>query len=85
MNTSGKYTDDGVYEGTSLGLNGIGLKLVTFLSEWLEVVSYQNGKSEKLRFENGIIVDKRLIKSQTKARALKFGSNQINNILKLIG
>lgn len=24
LNTSGKFTDDGVYEGTALGLNGIG-------------------------------------------------------------
>ena len=24
LNTSGKYSDDGVYEGTALGLNGIG-------------------------------------------------------------
>lgn len=71
MNTSGKYTDDGVYEGTSLGLNGIGLKLVTFLSEWLEVVSYQNGKSEKLRFENGIIVDKKIDKVADKGSGTK--------------
>lgn len=71
MNTSGKYTDDGVYEGTSLGLNGIGLKLVTFLSKWLEVVSYQNGKSEKLRFENGIIVDKKIDKVADKGSGTK--------------
>ena len=24
LNTSGKYSDDGIYEGTALGLNGIG-------------------------------------------------------------
>ena len=71
MNTSGKYTDDGVYEGTSLGLNGIGLKLVTFLSEWLEVLTYQNGKSEKLRFENGIIVDKKIEKITNKKSGTK--------------
>ena len=71
MNTSGKYTDDGVYEGTSLGLNGIGLKLVTFLSQWLEVVSYQNGKSEKLRFENGVIVDKKIGKAIDKGSGTK--------------
>lgn len=71
MNTSGKYTDDGVYEGTSLGLNGIGLKLVTFLSEWLEVVSYQNGKSEKLRFENGIIADKKIDKIANRSSGTK--------------
>ena len=26
VNTSGKYSDDGVYEGTAIGLNGIGGK-----------------------------------------------------------
>ena len=24
LNTSGKFSDDGIYEGTALGLNGIG-------------------------------------------------------------
>ena len=55
LNTSGKYSDDGVYSGTSLGLNGIGLKLVTFLSNFLEVISYNNGEFEKLRFKDGIL------------------------------
>ena len=32
INTSGKYRDDGVYEGTAIGLNGIGAKLTNFLS-----------------------------------------------------
>lgn len=32
LNTSGKYTEDGVYEGTALGLNGIGSKLCCYLS-----------------------------------------------------
>lgn len=33
INTSGKYKDDGVYEGTAIGLNGIGAKLTNFLSD----------------------------------------------------
>jgi len=32
MNTSGKFHDDGVYEGVSVGLNGMGAKLTNFLS-----------------------------------------------------
>ena len=32
LNTSGKYSEDGVYEGTALGLNGIGSKLANYLS-----------------------------------------------------
>ena len=37
LNTSGKYREDGTYEGTSLGSFGIGSKITTFLSHWLEV------------------------------------------------
>jgi len=54
INTSGKYDDDGVYSGTSLGLNGIGSKLTNFLSNYLEVVSWNNGEFEHIRFEDGI-------------------------------
>lgn len=55
INTSGKYTDDGVYGGVSLGTNGIGSKLTNFLSKWLEVVSYnEKGEYEHIRFEDGI-------------------------------
>ena len=32
LNTSGKYREDGTYEGTSLGSFGIGSKITTFLS-----------------------------------------------------
>ena len=37
LNTSGKYREDGTYEGTSLGSFGIGSKITTFLSHWLDV------------------------------------------------
>ena len=37
----------------------------------LRVVSYQNGKSEKLRFENGIIVDKKIDKVADKSSGTK--------------
>lgn len=60
LNTSGKFTEDGVYEGTALGLNGIGSKLVNFLAHWLEVTSYRDGKFEKVYFKEGIF-DKREI------------------------
>ena len=54
-NTSGKFTDDGVYGGSSLGLNGLGGKLTNFLSEWFEVVSSNNkGKYEHLWFKDGL-------------------------------
>lgn len=54
LNTSGKYDDDGVYSGTSLGANGIGSKLTNFLSHFLEVVSWNGEKYEHIRFEDGI-------------------------------
>ena len=54
LNTSGKYSEDGVYEGTALGLNGIGSKLAVFLSNWAEVMSWRDGKYEHVWFEEGV-------------------------------
>lgn len=56
LNTSGKYSDDGVYEGTALGLNGIGSKITTYLSHWLEVISWRDGKYEHVWFKEGEFV-----------------------------
>lgn len=53
LNTSGKYSDDGVYEGTALGLNGIGSKITTYLSHWLEVLTWRDGKYEHIWFKEG--------------------------------
>ena len=58
LNTSGKFSDDGVYEGTALGLNGIGSKLTNYLSHWLQVRSWKNGKAEQVSFKEGVF-DKR--------------------------
>ena len=54
LNTSGKFTEDGVYEGTALGLNGIGSKLTNFLAHWLIVTSFRDGKFEKIFFKEGV-------------------------------
>ena len=54
LNTSGKYTEDGVYEGVALGLNGIGSKLVVFLSHWADICTYRDGKFEKVYFKEGV-------------------------------
>jgi DNA gyrase/topoisomerase IV subunit B len=54
LNTSGKFSDDGVYEGTALGLNGIGCKLSNFLSNWLTVTSYRDGEFEEVYFKEGV-------------------------------
>lgn len=60
MNTSGKYRDDGLYEGTSLGLNGIGNKICTFLSHKLNVVTYQDCKYERISFVEGVFQSREL-------------------------
>lgn len=56
LNTSGKYSDEGVYEGTALGLNGIGSKLANYLSHWMEVTSWRDGKYEHVWFKEGEFV-----------------------------
>ena len=62
LNTSGKYRSDGVYEGTSLGSFGIGSKITTFLSHWLTVSTYREGKCEWIKFKEGIFNDREVRK-----------------------
>lgn len=55
LNTSGKYREDGTYEGTSLGSFGIGSKITTFLSHYLNVSSTRgDGKAEEIHFKEGV-------------------------------
>lgn len=63
LNTSGKYREDGTYEGTSLGSFGIGSKITTFLSHWLTVGTSRDGKSEWIKFEEGVFKDREVRKS----------------------
>lgn len=58
LNTSGKYRDDGTYEGTSLGSFGIGSKITTFLSHYLNVTTYRDNQSESIRFIEGVFSDR---------------------------
>ena len=53
LNTSGKYREDGTYEGTSLGSFGIGSKITTYLSHWLDAITFRDGLSEWCHFEEG--------------------------------
>lgn len=53
LNTSGKYREDGTYEGTSLGSFGIGSKITTYLSHWLTVSTYRGNKFETVKFKEG--------------------------------
>ena len=54
LNTSGKYREDGTYEGTSLGSFGVGSKITTYLSHWLVAKTVRDGKYEIVRFEEGV-------------------------------
>ena len=69
LNTSGKYREDGTYEGTSLGSFGIGSKITTFLSHWLKVTTFRDGKYEQVKFKEGIFefrsIDKQIGNFQT--------------------
>ena len=63
LNTSGKFTEEGVYEGTALGLNGIGSKLTNYLSNWLEVVSWKDGYGESNKFIEGVFKERHLLQN----------------------
>lgn len=60
INTSGKTTEDGVYRGTALGLNGIGAKITNWLSTSLHVKTYRDGEFEEIWFKDGLF-DKRKV------------------------
>ena len=64
LNTSGKFSDDGVYEGTALGLNGIGSKLTNFLSHKMEVETWRDGQTESIFFNEGIFINRSIAKSK---------------------
>ena len=63
LNTSGKYREDGAYEGTSLGSFGIGSKLCCFLSHYLEVETWRDGQTESIFFEEGLFKNRHVGKS----------------------
>jgi len=58
LNTSGKYREDGTYEGTSLGSFGIGSKITTFLSHWLNVSTWRDNKFEQIVFKEGVFEER---------------------------
>ena len=62
LNTSGKYREDGTYEGTSLGSFGIGSKITTFLSHWLVVVTVRDGLQESVEFKEGVFENREVNK-----------------------
>ena len=64
LNTSGKYREDGTYEGTSLGSFGIGAKITTYLSHYLTVTTIRDGVSETINFVEGEFKDRAVMPTQ---------------------
>ncbi len=54
LNTGGKYDSKAFKK--SVGMNGVGIKAVNFLSTKFEVHSYRDGSVRKANFERGILV-----------------------------
>ena len=71
MNTSGKFKDDGFYEGTSLGLNGMGNKICTYLSHYLTVTTWRDYKYEKIYFIEGVFNRRELGEDKAKKSGTK--------------
>ena len=81
LNTSGKYREDGTYEGTSLGSFGIGSKITTFLSNWLSVTTCRDGKFEQVNFQEGVFkieIQERQLMNKQELQSL---GNQVQNFL----
>jgi DNA gyrase subunit B len=63
LNTSGKYREDGSYEGTSLGSFGIGSKITNYLSHWMDVITHRDGQCESIHFVEGEFDSRKVGKS----------------------
>jgi DNA gyrase/topoisomerase IV subunit B len=71
LNTSGKYREDGSYEGTSLGSFGIGSKITTYLSHWLKVITCRDGQFEDIDFDEGVFKSRQTGKAKKDAHGTK--------------
>lgn len=63
INTSGKYddADDSIYGGSALGLNGIGMKLVCYLSSWSQATTTNgSGKRETITYKDGLFESRQI-------------------------
>ncbi len=71
LNTSGKYSEDGVYGGSVLGLNGIGSKLCNYLSKTLEVYTSDGINYEQVWFKDGLFVKRETGEAKKKISGTK--------------
>ena len=68
INTSGKYddSDDSIYGGSALGLNGIGMKLVCYLSSSSMITTSDGkGQRETLWYKDGLFQKREITKEKT--------------------
>ena len=71
INTSGKYddNDDSIYGGSALGLNGIGMKLVCYLSsKSIATSSDGSGLRETVYYKDGIFETREITKEKVGVR-----------------
>lgn len=67
INTSGKYddSDDSIYGGSALGLNGIGMKLVCYLSSRSMITTSDGkGQRETLWYKDGLFQKREITKEK---------------------
>ncbi len=62
LNTGGKYDSKAFKK--SVGMNGVGIKAVNFLSSKFEVRSYRDGKVRSALFEKGILKTDKTVETQ---------------------
>ena len=74
INTSGKYddSDDSIYGGSALGLNGIGMKLVCFLSSSSMITTSDGkGQRETLWYKDGLFQKREITKEKVGVHGTK--------------
>lgn len=77
INSSGKFDNgDDSHFGASGGINGVGLKLSNFLSEWCTVTSMYNGKSLTYKFVDGKLVNTTEEKTKKRGTIVQFKMDQ---------
>src|SRR5687768_17045982 len=72
LKTGGKFdhNENSAYK-TSGGLHGVGASVVNFVSEWLEVEVYRDGKVHHMSFERGIKSEDLNVAAKTTKRGTK--------------
>jgi len=63
INTGAKYDNEAFKK--SVGLNGVGIKAVNFLSEAFKIESFRDNKTKAIEFSQGLLVDDLSVRSST--------------------